>query len=146
MNNGIRCFALLKTRCYECNLHLVTQCLVVTHTKNHIGINSASLARHIIRHFTHLIHCNLVIRSIREIKQHMLGTRDVVVVQQHRGCSLFYCLACTVLPFSFSNSHKCRAAVLHHSINISEINIHVCIQCDNLSNAFHSGQQHIVGH
>ena len=146
MHHRVVALLLLEACSDKGDLHLVAQRIVGTHTPNHIRLAAAGLLGDIVRHLAHLVHRNLVFGTEGEMQQHILGALDIIVVQQHRGGSLLHGLFGALLALALADTHQGGTAVFHHRIHITEVDIHVSIQCDNLRNALHGGQQHIVSH
>ena len=142
---GVR-FLLFISGSDEGDTDLLAQRIVKTGTEDNVGSIATSLDSNIVSHLVHLVHSNLVFLAGREIEKYVLGSRDVVVVEEDRGGSLFHSLTGTVLTFAFANAHEGSATFLHNGIDITEVDIDIGIEGDDFGNTLHCGEEHIIGH
>ncbi len=80
-----------------------------------------------------------------DVQQHVLRRLEVVVVQQGRLERPAHGIAQTVLSGPDSHSHESHAAVGHHSLHITEIDVDVSGGVYDFDDALHGRAEHFVG-
>ena len=141
-HSAIRLRVVIEARGNQGDAEGLTEAFVGAITPDDVGVVATS----VLGNFEDLVHFvkRDLVGARGDIKQNVLRTFNVRVVEQGRVDGILNGLLGTVLAFGDTRAHDGLAAVLHDSLHVLEVNVDITRDGDDFRDASCSRSQHVI--